>query len=295
VAGARVGVDVGGTFTDVVVYEPGEGVRVHKEPTTPRRPVVGVVRGLEAAGVDLRRVGVLVHATTVGTNVFLGQVGLELPPAALITNKGFRDVLEIGRQNRPSLYDPYYERPRPLVPRRRRVGVAGRIGPGGEELEPLDVEGVREWARRLCGEGVRVFAVSFLHSYRNPSHEIAAGEAIAGECPGAVVVLGHEVDPQPMEYERTSTAVVNAVLKPVLGGYIGELKRELEARGFRGALLIMQSSGGVAGPEEALERPAAFIESGPSAGAVAVAYCCWASGRRWASTWAARQRRPPRS
>ncbi len=269
----RVGVDVGGTFTDIVVFNPSTGaVLVHKESTTPRRPVVGIMRGLERVGVDLSNVEVFVHATTIGTNMFLGQVGLEPPKAALFTNKGFRDVIEIGRQNRPSLYDPYFEKPKPLIPRRWRIGVAGRIGPGGEELEPLDVERVREEAERLCGEGVRVFVVSFLHSYRNPAHEVEAGRVVAEACPGSIVVLSHKVDPQPMEYERTSTAVVNALLKPMLGEYIGELKRELESRGFRGALLIMQSSGGVAGPEEALERPAAFIESGPSAGAVAVAY-----------------------
>ncbi len=272
-AGVRVGVDVGGTFTDIVVFDPREGrVRIHKESTTPRRPVEGIMRGLRAAGVDLSRVEVLVHATTIGTNMFLGQVGLEPPKAALLTNYGFRDVLEIGRQNRPSLYDPFFERPKPLIPRRWRIGVRGRIGPGGEELEPLDDGAVREWARRLCGEGVRVFVVSFLHSYRNPAHEVEAAGIIAGECPGSIVVASHEVDPQPMEYERTSTAVVNALLKPVLSEYLRELDSRLREEGFQGTLLVMQSSGGVAGVEEALERPAAFIESGPSAGAVAVAY-----------------------
>ena len=271
--GIRVGVDVGGTFTDIVVFDPSTGRVWHrKEPTTPRWPVEGIMRGLEAAGVEPGEISVLVHATTLGTNMFLGQVGLEPPRAALFTNRGFRDVLEIGRQNRPSLYDPFFERPRPLVPRRFRIGVAGRIGPGGEEVEPLDEEGVAWWARRLCREGVRVFVVSFLHSYRNPGHEARAAEIIARECPGSTVVAGHEVDPQPMEYERTSTAVVNAVLKPLLSRYIGGLVEELRGRGFSGTLLVMQSSGGVAGPGEVLRVPAAFIESGPSAGAVAVAY-----------------------
>ncbi len=266
----RVGIDVGGTFTDVVVYD--GGLRVHKVPTTPRRPVEGVVKGLSAAVDSPGDVEVLVHATTIGTNMFLGQVGLEPPKVALFTNEGFRDIVEIGRQNRPSLYNLLYEKPSPLAPRDLRIGVRGRIGPDGSEIEPLDLETVRYWAPRLCREGVRVYAISFLHSYRNPHHERLAAEAVRRECPGAYVVTGHEVDPQPMEYERTSTALVNAVLKPVLSSYLEEMLVSLRDRGFRGVLLVMQSNGGVASVEEAVDRPAAFIESGPSAGAVAVAY-----------------------
>ena len=271
--GLRVGVDVGGTFTDLVVFDESQGALwMVKVPTTPRRPVRGVMRAVEEGVGDPSRVSILVHATTLGTNMFFGQAGIEPPKAALVTNRGFEDVIEIGRQNRPSLYDPFFERPRPLIPRDRRYGVGGRILADGRELEPLDTREVEEVARRACSEGVRVFVVSFLHSYRNPGHEKAAAEAIRRVCPGAVVVTGSDVDPQPMEYERTSTAIVNAVLKPILSTYLAELKAELEARGFKGRILVMQSNGGVAGIEEALERPTAFIESGPSAGAVAVAY-----------------------
>ncbi|MCE4624405.1 MAG: hydantoinase/oxoprolinase family protein [Desulfurococcales archaeon] len=269
----RLGVDVGGTFTDFVAYDPRIGkVYSWKSPTTPLRPWEGVLEGIRRGGVDLGQVEVLVHATTLGTNLFLGQVGLEVPGAALITNEGFRDVIEIGRQNRPSLYNPRVRRPPPLIPRRWRIGVKGRILSTGDELEPLDVESVRRWASRLCGEGVRVFVVSFLHSYVNPSHERLAASIVREECPEAVVVLGSEVDPQPLEYERTSTAVVNALLHPTLAAYLERLQDGLRRLGFRGVLLVMQSNGGLSGVEVALRMPAAFIESGPAAGAVGVAY-----------------------
>jgi len=227
--GVRVGVDVGGTFTDLVAFDPASGRIIHvKVSTTPRRPVVGVVRAIEQGIGEASHIGVLVHATTLGTNMFMGQVGIEPPKAVLITNEGFRDILEIGRQNRPSLYDPFFEKPRPLIPRSRRYGVRGRIAPTGEEVEPLDVEEVRRIAARECREGVRVFVVSFLHSYVNDIHEKLAAKVVREVCRDAVVVTSSEVDPEPMEYERTSTTVVNALLKPILSKYLEELEEELE-------------------------------------------------------------------
>ncbi|NOZ31363.1 MAG: hydantoinase/oxoprolinase family protein [Crenarchaeota archaeon] len=269
----RVGVDVGGTFTDIVVFdEDRKNIDIYKVSTTPKRPVRGILNGLTKAVGDPSRIGVLVHATTIGTNMFLGQMGIEPPKAVLFTNDGFRDILEIGRQNRPSLYNVFYKRPEPLIPRQRRVGIRGRIDGRGRELEPLDTDALRIEVLKWCGKGVRVFIVSFLHSYINPAHEALAKKVIEEACPGSIVVLSHEVDPQPMEYERTSTTVVNGLLKPVLSRYLHELEQELESLGFKGSILVMQSSGGVAGIREALDKPAAFIESGPSAGAVAVAY-----------------------
>ena len=268
----RVGVDVGGTFTDLVAYDEASGELAHvKVLTTPREPWKGVLHALEELGWDLSRVEVVIHATTLGTNLFFGQAGLERPTVALITNWGFRDVVEIGRQNRPELYNLFFERPRPLVPRSLRFGVRGRIGPDGRELEPLDTRTVEGIARSLCGR-VQVFAIVFLHSYANPSHEVEAKRVIERVCPRAIVVASHEVDPQPKEYERASTTLVNALLIPVLSRYLERLESELRARGFRGRLLVMQSSGGVASVEEAVRVPAAFIESGPAAGAVAVAF-----------------------
>ena len=270
--GRRIGVDIGGTFTDVVGFDEDTGELLHlKVLTTPREPWKGLMQGIERLGWSLETVSIVVHASTLGTNTFLGQVGLELPRAVLITNKGFRDILEIGRQNRPELYNLFFQRPEPLVPRSRRLGVGGRIGPDGSELEPLDEEHVRRIARHWCGKA-EVFIISFLHSYRNPAHELRAKEIISEECPGAIIVTSYETDPEPKEYERTSTTVVNGLLKPLLARYIERVVNELRGRGFSGKLLVMQSSGGVAGSEEATRYPAAFIESGPAAGAVAVAY-----------------------
>ncbi len=267
-----VGVDVGGTFTDIVVYDTTRGIRIGKVSTTPKDPSQSIVEGLKTIVEDLSSIELIVHATTIGTNLFLGQVGLEPPPVVLFTNEGFRDILEIGRQNRPSLYNLYYDRPRPLVPRYRRRGIRGRIGPSGEELEPLDKEQLKWEVYFWCSRGVRVYAVSFLHSYLNSSHEEEAKRIIEEECPGSIVVVSHEVDPQLMEYERTSTTVVNAILRPVLSKYLERLVDELRREGFTGPLLVMQSNGGVSSVGEALYRPAAFIESGPSAGAIAASY-----------------------
>ncbi|MDK2383390.1 MAG: hydantoinase/oxoprolinase family protein, partial [Candidatus Korarchaeota archaeon] len=178
---------------------------------------------------------------------------------------------EIGRQNRPELYNVFFEKPRPLVPRSRRVGIKGRMDAWGREIEPLDEDEVRRIARRYCGEA-EVFAVSLLHSYRNPAHEQRVKEIVVEECPEAIVVASHEVDPQPKEYERTSTTLVNALLRPMLSRYLRGLQEKLRAMGYGGRLLVMRSSGGVAGASMAIETPAAFIESGPAAGAVAVAY-----------------------
>ena len=268
----RVGVDIGGTFTDLVAYDEEAGSLIHlKTLTTPKEPSRGFMNVLEGLGKPLSNVKVIVHATTLGTNMFLGQAGLTPPKTILITNEGFRDIVEIGRQNRPELYNVFFEKPKPLVPRHMRVTVKGRINAEGEELEPLDEDAVRSLARKYCGEA-EVFAISMLHSYRNPTHERRAKSIILEECPGAIVVASHEVDPQPKEYERTSTTLVNALLRPMLSRYLHGLLEELSSRGYKGRLLVMRSSGGVADSSRAIEMPAAFIESGPAAGAVAVAY-----------------------
>ena len=267
----KIGIDIGGTFTDIVVLRSDGSFEVFKVLTNPKEPWISFIRGIKNSGVSLSDVHIIVHATTLGSNLLLGQVGLEIPNIVLLTNEGFRDILEIGRQNRPELYNLFFERPKPLVPRSRRLGIRGRIGADGTELEPLDIEGIKEVARKWCGKA-DVFAIAFLHSYKNPVHEIRAKEVIKEVCPNAEIVLSSEVDPQPKEYERMSTTVVNAVLKPILSKYLAILKSELVKRGFKGKLLIMQSNGGVVDSNRAIEVPAAFIESGPAAGVVATAY-----------------------
>lgn len=267
--GCVVGVDVGGTFTDLVAW--CGGLREVKVLTNPRAPEESVLRAVEEAGIDLSSVSYFIHATTLGTNMLFGQVGLEKPEAVLVTNRGFRDVLEIGRQNRPRIYDPYFTRPKPLVPRSRRYGVAGRVSADGSIVEPLDRRMVEEIARRHCGPRT-VFVVSMLHCYRNPVLEEEAAGIIRRVCRDSIVVTSCGIDPAPGEYERTSTAVVNALLKPLFSSYIRRLERGLRERGFRGVLLVMQSSGGVAEVGVVEEKPALFIESGPAAGAIATAY-----------------------
>ncbi len=269
-SGVRVGVDVGGTFTDVVAVVGGRVVH-GKVLTRPREPWVGIVEGVESVGVDIGSIEVFVTATTLGTNLFFGQTGLERPPAALFTDEGFEDVVEIGRQNRPSLYDPFFTRPPPLAGRRDRIGVGVRVSPRGEVLREPDLSVVRGEAARRCSEGY-VFAVSVLHGYLRPDVEEEIASAVREACPGATVVTGSSVDPRPGEYERASTALVNAVLAPIVRGYLERLSDALRLRGFRGRLLAMKSDGGVATPGEVLRAPAVFIESGPAAGAVAAAY-----------------------
>ncbi len=268
----RVGLDIGGTFTDVVVFDERTlELKLTKTLTTIDNPIRGILNGLNKLSIDLTRVKSFVHASTLGSNVFLGQLGLEIPKAVLITNKGFRDVLEIGRQNRPKLYDPFFTKPKPLIPRSRRLEVRGRIGPHGEVIEELDVDEIRRIAREWCGR-VRIFIVAFLHSYANPLHEKLAKQVIESECPNSMVIASHEVDPQPKEYERFSTTVVNALLRPVLSNYLTELVKSLRAGGFDGDVYAMQSSGGLVPVDLAIEKPVLFIESGPAAGSIATSY-----------------------
>ena len=269
----RTGVDIGGTFTDIVFLDEESGeLRVLKVLTTPKRPSKAVLSGLEDSGIGLSDISTLVHATTLGTNMFLGQEGLVPPKVALITTKGFRDVLEIGRQRRPELYNLFFEKPPPLVRRRDRYEVEERIDAWGNVITPLNVEEAEKLADVICEKGYEVVAVSFLHSYMNPMHEERMYQILKERCPDLDVILSSKVNPEHKEYERTSTTVVNAFLRKLLSAYLTNLERELRAKGFEGRLLVMQSSGGVSKVEYAVERPAAFIESGPAAGAVAVAH-----------------------
>jgi N-methylhydantoinase A len=274
----RIGVDVGGTFTDLIAAEEGKGTLVPvKVPSTPRSPADGVLsalyRFLEGrAG----RPTYVVHASTIGANLFLGQIGLDLPRAALLTTEGFRDVLEIGRQRRAELYNLFYQRPRPLVDRRNRVGILERIDAGGAVIQPLDEGAVRAAAGRFAAERVEAVAIAFLHAYANPDHERRAKAIVQAALPEAVVVASHEVDPEYREYERTSTTVINALLSPVVSRYLRGLSSRLRKEGHALPLYAMQSSGGITTIEGAAASPATLIESGPAAGVVGAA----ALGRR---------------
>jgi len=273
----RIGVDVGGTFTDVVVVDEEGRLRGLKTPSTPDRPDDGVVDSLEKAereGADPAGVTFLGHGTTVATNAVLEG---ELPETALVTTEGFRDVLEIGRQDRGDLYDLDFERPEPLVPRDRRLTVPERIGPDGEVVEPLDDADVDALAERL--PDVEAVAVATLFSFRTPDHERAVAEGLreAGY-DDLSISLSSEVLPEFREYERTSTTALNAALRPVMETYLDRLSRRTREVGIERQPAVMQSHGGLTGAAAAAETPVNTVLSGPAAGVRGAGYLASAAG-----------------
>ena len=275
----RLGVDVGGTFTDLVLFDELSGrLTLAKTPSTPTDPSVGVAQGVAKvaarAGIRPADIGAVVHGTTVATNALLERRGAA---CALIVTEGFRDVLHIGRQDRPKLYEFLTRRPEPLVPRHRRFEVRERMLPTGEVLAPLDdaqVLGVIEAIRR---QGVGAVAVCLLHSYANPEHERRLGELLRRELPGVAVCLSSEVLPEFKEFERMSTTVVTAYLVPLVEHYLGNLLERVSELGFGGMLHVMQSNGGLMTADVAARRSAHLVLSGPAAGVIgAVQLATWA-------------------
>ena len=267
----RVGVDSGGTFTDVCLVDATTGdVRVWKVPSTPDDPsraiAHGVVEGLrEAAEATPAAVEYFGHGTTVATNALIQHRGAD---TGLITTEGFRDLLEIGRQRRPHLYDLQADKPPVLVPRSRRHEVRERVRHDGRVETPLDLAQVREAARALRVAGARSIAVCFLYCYVDPRHEQAARRILEEECPGVFVTCSHEVTPEFREYERLSTVVVNAYLGPVLAGYLERLGPRLREVGITAPPHITQSNGGVMSFETARAQPVRSVLSGPATGVV---------------------------
>lgn len=267
----RLAVDIGGTFTDIQVLDLVTGrLADYKAPSTPDDPSIGLIRGIRGAAerhrFRLDQVGMILHGSTIATNAVLER---KLPRGALLTTAGFEDVLEIGRHMRHNVYALKAE-PRPLlIPRDRRVGVAERIRADGTIETPLDRDAVARIGRRLAASGVEAVAVSFLHAYRNPVHEEAAAEALAG-VPGLTVALSFETSPEVREFERTSTTVLNALLKPVISEYLGRVEERLAGAGITAPLYLVQSNGGLAGPAETARLPARLLLSGPSGGAMAM-------------------------
>ena len=267
--GARIGVDVGGTFTDVILHERDGRVRVHKLLSTPPtydRAVVEAISGLTGPARD-GGVEEVVHGTTVATNAVLQRLGAE---SALVTTRHFRDVLELRRLRIPHMYDLFWRKPPPLVERRLRFEVSERLAADGTVVQPLDEAGVRAVATRLRELGIDSVAVCFLHSYLYPEHEQRAGAILAEELPGATISLSSEILREQREYERTATTVVNAYVRPLMSSYIDRIRTGLDGIGLDGApLAIMQSSGGVMTSDDAKLRPVFALESGPAAGVVA--------------------------
>lgn len=263
-----VGVDIGGTFTDLVAQDQDGRLAVSKVLTTPNDHAEGVMSAVAKAAVDLKRTELFLHGSTIAINTVVERKGVK---TALITTRGFRDVYEIGRSNRPDAYNLFFERPVPLVPRSLRREVTERMTARGEVHAPLDREEAAAVVAELKSAGAESIAVCLLHSYANPAHEEALGEIIASVYPEAYVTLSHRIMREYREYERTSTTAVNAYVGPVVARYLGSLRERLRYKGFKGEVLVMQSGGGVMSLDTAIQMPVRMMESGPVAGVIGAA------------------------
>lgn len=277
-----VGIDVGGTFTDLFLVAPG-GTSSFKVLSTPADPAGGVLDGLRAMAVAQRltfaefiaEVSLIVHGTTVTTNAVLTRGGA---PTGLLTTAGVRDALEMRRGVREAQYDNRYTNVVPLVPRRFRVGVPGRLGPSGAEIEPLSLDAIEAACDEFAKAGLQAIAICFMHAYADSAHERAAAERVRARLPDAFVSVSSEVLPTIRFYDRVSTTALNAYVGPVLRRYLDSLTTKLAEIGFGGSLLIMQSSGGVARPDVVTHRPATTLLSGPAGGPRAAAMLASAHG-----------------
>jgi N-methylhydantoinase A len=271
------GIDVGGTFTDLIVVDDAAGgeVRIAKVPTTVHNQAFGVLAALDAAKVEPASLDAIVHGTTTTTNAMLER---KIATVGLITTRGFRDVLELGRRTRPT---PYGLKGRfvPLIERRLRLEVDERVDAEGEVLVPLDEAGVEAAARRLLALGAESVVIHFLHSYMNPAHEARAAEIVRALWPNRHVTAGHAIVAEYREYERGTTAAVNAAIQPVLHRYIERLQSELARRGFARDLLVMQGNGGTVSSRIVAEHAVATVMSGPASGVIAAAATALQAGR----------------
>ncbi|HEY4865558.1 MAG TPA: hydantoinase/oxoprolinase family protein [Candidatus Dormibacteraeota bacterium] len=270
-AGSRIGVDIGGTFTDLVLLTGGRVAALGKTLTTPRDPSLAVAEGVatllgEGDPADVTEV---VHGTTLVPNALIERKGAR---TALVTTRGFRDTLAIRREHRYDLYDLFLELPQPLVPRRLRWEVEERVFADGTVDLPVDPEEVRKLARRAKRDRVEAMAITFLHSYRYPAHEEAAARVLEEELPGVSISVSSEVVPEMGEYVRTSTTAANAYVQPLVARYLQTLEERLQAEGIGAPLHVMLSTGGLADVETARRFPVRLCESGPAAGAIAAAF-----------------------
>jgi N-methylhydantoinase A len=269
------GIDVGGTFTDLIALDPASGeTRIAKVPTTPDNQAFGVLAALEDTGLDLADLSLIVHGTTTTTNALLER---KLAKTGLIATKGFRDVLELGRRTRPTSYG-LTGRFEPLIPRELRLEVPERMDAAGEVVTPLDEQALVRAVGKLRDAGCEALVIHFLHSYINPAHERRAAELARGKWPNAYVTAGHAVLSEYREYERGVTATVNASVQPVLDRYLERLADELRARGFARDLLVMQGNGGTVSAELAAKSAVNTVMSGPASGIMAAAFTASAAG-----------------
>jgi N-methylhydantoinase A len=277
---ARLGVDIGGTFTDLVLLDEVTGaVSVGKILTTPKDPAHGVETGIQQlvgeVGVPPSRIRAVVHGTTLATNALIERKGAR---TALLTTRGFRDTLEIGHEGRYDMYDLFIDPPAPLVPRHLRREVDERVLVDGEVVCELDEAAARALVAELRDEGVEAIAVCLLHAYLHPAHERRLARIVEEVAPGIALSCSSDVVPEIREYERTSTTVANVYVAPLMARYLEDLERRLQEIGIPGTLFIMLSSGGIALPPDARRVPIRLVESGPAAGALAAAQAARAMG-----------------
>jgi len=265
----NVALDIGGTFTDLIIVDESTGSLAHaKSSTTPYDLTIGILNCLKKSGIDLKQCRSFVHGTTVAINTVIEEKGAK---TVLVTTKGAKDVYRIGRGNRPESYNIFFKRPVPLVARRFTFEANERLLASGEILTPLEAEEADRIAKSVAGVSPETIAVCFLHSYINPSHEAMMGEALKKLLPSTYISLSHEILREYREYERTSTTVVNSYIGPIVKRYLEDLEKLIDSMGFPGELLIMQSNGGVMSPGVAKKVPVAMMESGPVGGIIASA------------------------
>ena len=274
--GDLIGVDVGGTFTDLIKLDQNTGkVRLAKVASTIENQAFGVMQSIAEADTNLKNVALVVHGTTTTTNAVLER---KLSRTGLITTAGFRDVLELGRRTRPQ---PYGMKGHflPIIPRDLRLEVGERMDYAGRILIPLNESSVREAGKKLLDQGVESVVVHFLHAYANPEHELRAAEVLAEFWPNEYITTGHSLLSESREFERGVTAAVNAAVQPILKRYINKLDSELEAEGYAGELLVMNGNGGTVSAKRVIREAAKTVMSGPASGVIAAAYTGTAAGR----------------
>ncbi|MCZ7659633.1 MAG: hydantoinase/oxoprolinase family protein [Xanthobacteraceae bacterium] len=275
-SGLRIAADVGGTFTDVAIFDEASGqIRLGKTLTTPARLIDGMEHGVEKAGAAFRDARLFLHGTTIAINALLERKGAR---TALVTTRGFRDIYEIGRVNRPEAYNLFFRKHRPLVDRVLRIEVDERLNAAGEVLRPLDEAELERIARHLEGERVEAVAILFLHSYRNPDHEIRARDFFQRRLPGVFVTASHELSQEYREFERSSTVAANAFVGPRVQRYLAEARDFLAEAGFGGTFLVVQSTGGLYDVSQASRECIRMLESGPAAGVIGTRELCAATG-----------------
>lgn len=269
----QVGVDIGGTFTDLFAWDESatgsERVREAKVLSTPNDLSVGVMQALETAGIDPKEIKAIIHGTTIATNALIER---NYPEPALVTTQGFRDVLEIGRQRRQQLYNPYQVKPRPLISRSQRFTVTEKMGADGATVKPLDCAEARRAAERIAELGIGNVAIAFINAYRDGRHEQEMREIILETVPDAEVALSSETSPKMRELGRFTTTAIRAALLPVVGDYMFRLESKLAEAGSTAPLYIVKSNGGMMSSATAKERPEELIASGPAGGVAAGSY-----------------------